>query len=346
MHKIVIHSAGSYDLLAYEEHPDPAPGAGEVLVDVEAASVNFADCAVRMGLYSSAKEYVGWPITPGFDLAGRVAAVGAGGAGEPALAVGDRVFGVSRFGAYATRVVVPRHQLMRTPEGWTTAQAAAFPTVNLTAWYALAHLSRPRPGETVLVHSAAGGVGGAALSLGRRMGLRLIGVVGAEHKEEVARARGADEVVVRAREDLWSTVDALAPDGLDVVLDAGGGPGLRDDWKRLAPGGRLVVYGAAAMLKRGRGKPDWLKLGWAWLRTPRFDPLAMLQQNRSVMGFNLSYLFPRADALSEALGELLEAQAAGDLPHPTIRTFPLAEAAEAHRAIETGETTGKLVLVT
>ena len=109
MHKIVIHRPGAYDRLRYEEHPDPTPGPGEVLVAVASSSVNFADCAVRMGLYSSAKEYVGWPITPGFDLAGTVAAIGPDGAGEDALAVGDRVFGVSRFGAYATRVAVPRH---------------------------------------------------------------------------------------------------------------------------------------------------------------------------------------------------------------------------------------------
>ncbi len=345
MHKIVIHRPGAYDRLRYEEHPDPTPGPGEVLVAVASSSVNFADCAVRMGLYSSAKEYVGWPITPGFDLAGTVAAIGPDGAGEDALAVGDRVFGVSRFGAYATRVAVPRHQLLRIPDGWTTEQAAAFPTVNLTAWYALIHQSRPRAGETVLVHSAAGGVGGAALSLGKRMGARLIGVVGREHKEAVARARGADEVIVRAREDVWRRVEELVPDGVDVILDANGGPGLRHGWRHLAAGGRLVVFGAATMLKRGRGKPDWPKAIWSYLRTPRFQPLEMVQKNRSVMAFNLSYLFPKADLLREAMDVLLQAHAEGALPHPEIRTFPLADAAEAHRAIETGETTGKLVLV-
>ena len=134
MHKIVVHKAGSYDRLVYEQHPDPQPGPGEALVDVAAASVNFADCAVRMGIYASAKEYVGWPITPGFDFAGTVTALGPNGDASPALSIGDRVFGVARFGAYTDRIAVPAAQLMPLPEGWSFEQGAAFPVVNLTAW--------------------------------------------------------------------------------------------------------------------------------------------------------------------------------------------------------------------
>jgi len=327
MKKIVVHKAGSYDRLVLEEHPDPVPGPDEVLVDVTAASVNFADCSVRMGLYSSAKEYVGWPITPGFDIAG--------------TCDGRRVFGVTLFGGYASRVAVPPHQLFDTPEDWSDDQAAAFPTVNVTAWYALKHLSRPVAGETVLIHSASGGVGGAAISIAKQMGARVVAVVGRAHKEQLARDRGADEVIVREREDLWSTVGEL-----DVILDASGGPGLRDGYGHLAPGGRLVVYGAAAMLKRGRGRPDWPKLAWSFLRTPRFGPLDLVTRNKSVLGFNLSYLFPKADLLRAAMTDLLDLHRAGHLPHPPVQAFPLEEVAAAHRAIETGDTVGKLVLRT
>lgn len=344
MHKIVVHKPGSYDRLQYEEHPDLSPGPGEVLVDVACASVNFADCAVRMGLYESAKKYVGWPITPGFDFSGTVAALGEGADTE--LSPGDRVFGVARFGVYATQVAVPAHQVMPLPEGWSLEQGAAFPVVNLTAWYALGPMAGARAGETMLVHSAAGGVGGAVLALAGRMGLRRIGTVGREAKEAIALARGADHVIVRSRDDLWSKVEELAPDGVDVLLDSDGGPGLRPAFAHLAPGGRLVVYGAATMLRRGVGKPSWPKLIWSFLRTPRFHPLAMTNTNRSVLAFNLSFLFPKADLLRAALAELLQAHAEGDLPHPEIRTFPLQDAAEAHRAIETGTTTGKLVLTT
>lgn len=325
MKKVVIHKAGSYRRLTLEEHPDPVPTGDDVLVEVTAASVNFADCIVRMGLYSSAREYVGWPITPGFDIAG--------------TCDGRRVFGVTRFGGYASHVVVPKHQIFDVPDGWTDEQAAAFPAVNLTAWYALKHLSRPAPGETVLIHSASGGVGGAAVSIAKQMGARVIGVVGRAHKEALARARGADEVVVRERDDLWSCVDQA-----DVILDADGGPGLRAGYAHLAPGGRLVVFGAATMLKRGRGTPDWGRLAWSFLRTPRFSPLDLVTANKSVLGFNLSYLFPKADLLRGAMVECLALHDAGHLPHPSIQTYALQDVAEAHRALESGETVGKLVL--
>ena len=109
MRKVVIHKAGSYNRLIIEEHPTPEPGAGEVRIKVQAIGVNYADCVVRMGLYSSAKEYVGWPITPGFEFSGTVQAIGTN---VDTHAVGDRVFGVTRFGGYATHIAVPKHQTL------------------------------------------------------------------------------------------------------------------------------------------------------------------------------------------------------------------------------------------
>ena len=136
------------------ERPVPEPGPGEVRIDARAIGVNYADCVVRMGLYASAKKYVGWPITPGFEVAGRRADTG------------EQVIAVTRFGGYASRLVVPEHQVVALPEGWSPEQGAAFPTVFLTAWYALFHCAAVEEGMTILVHSAAGGVGGALLQLG------------------------------------------------------------------------------------------------------------------------------------------------------------------------------------
>jgi NADPH:quinone reductase-like Zn-dependent oxidoreductase len=197
----------------------------------------------------------------------------------------------------------------------------------------------------LLVHSAAGGVGGALTQLGHRAGCRVVGVVGAEHKARVARSLGADEVVVKSPR-LWERLARLAPGGFDVILDANGGPGLRDGYRHLAPGGKLVVYGFHTMLPKGRGRPSWPKLVVDYLRTPRFDPLKLTRDNRSVLAFNLSFMAEKADLLARGLGDMLDWMAAGEIRPLEVTTYPFDDAAGAHKALESGNTTGKLVLST
>ena len=341
MHKIVIHAPGGYDELRFESHPPIHAGPGEVRVATRYAGVNFADCIIRMGLYSSAQKYVGWPITPGFEAAGHVDEVGPGVEG---LEVGQPVVAVTRFGGYATHLVVPRHQVFGLPKTLSLAEAAAFPSVYLTAWYALCELAHPRPGSTLLVHSAAGGVGGALVQLGRILGCRVVGVVGGAHKVTLAESLGADVVIDKSREDLWSAAERACPEGYTVVLDGNGVSTLKESYQHVASGGRLVTYGFHSMFSKGRGKPNWGKMGVDWLRTPRFDPLTMTDDNRSVLAFNLSYLFEQRALLEEGMRELFGWLADGRLRPPTLRTFPIAEAPEAHRFIESGHSTGKLVL--
>jgi NADPH:quinone reductase-like Zn-dependent oxidoreductase len=341
--RVVVRRAGGWDRLALEDVPDPAPQDGEVLVRTSAAGVNYADVIVRMGLYESAKKYVGWPITPGFELAGTVAAVGAN---VRDLAVGAQVLGVTRFGGYATHVVVPRDQLFRVPRGFTTSEAAAFPVVFLTAWYALFELAGAKPGMRLLVHSAAGGVGGALLQLARVAGCTAIGVVGSAAKVQAARELGAHAVVDKSSEDLWRMARRHAPDGYDAVFDANGVATLRESYEHLASPGRLVVYGFHSMLPRGRGAPSWPKLAVDWLRTPRFDPLKMTNENRSVMAFNLSYLFERKAAFIEATEQLIGWAEEGKIAPPRVKEYALDDVARAHQALESGATTGKLVLLT
>ncbi|WP_437720609.1 synaptic vesicle VAT-1 family membrane protein [Sorangium sp. So ce861] len=341
MRKIVVHEPGSHDKLRVEEHPDPSPGRGEVLVDVRAAGVNYADCVVRMGLYESAKKYVGWPITPGFEVAGTVAAVGDG---VSDLAPGAPVIGVVRFGGYASRVVVPRHQVFPLPSRLTPEQAAGFPAVFMTAYYALFELVRLRPGMVLLVHSAAGGVGSALVQLGKIAGCRVVGVVGASHKVEPARRLGADAVIDKSGEPLWAAAERHAPEGYDVVLDANGVETLRQSYRHLAPAGKLVVYGFHTMLPRQGGRPNYPKLALDFVRMPRFNPLDLCNDNKSVLAFNLSYLFHKAEILREAMDRLAGWVEEGRIAAPPVATFPLERAADAHRAIESGKTVGKLVL--
>jgi NADPH:quinone reductase-like Zn-dependent oxidoreductase len=342
MRKVAIHRRGGYEQLRLEEHPSPPLGPTDVRIAVEAAGVNYADCVVRMGLYKSARDFVGWPITPGFEVAGTVAEVGDAVTDRRE---GDAVLGVTRFGGYASEVVVPATQVFDRPRGFTAQQAAGFPAVHLTAEYAIGVLARPSRGDAVLVHSAAGGVGLALVRLGKHMGCRVVGVVGASHKVEHAREAGAIAVIDTSAHDLWRAAERESPDGYAAIFDANGVSTLRQSYRHIAPTGRLVVYGFASMLPRADERMRWLRLAWDWLRTPRFDPFALTNENRSVMGFNLSYLFDHLGLLRTTMDKLLALADEGVLPPPPVTAYPLHEAASAHRALESGQTVGKLVLV-
>ncbi|UCF93057.1 MAG: zinc-binding dehydrogenase [Desulfobacterales bacterium] len=343
MKKIIIERPGGYRQLKIKEFPAPAPEAHEVLIAVSAAGVNFADVFIRMGLYKSAREFVGWPITPGFEFAGTVLQCGAQ---INDLAAGTPVFGLTRFGAYSQQVCVPRHQVFSiSPDSKLTLDEwAAFPTVFLTAYHGLFHNFVLRPQMEILVHSAAGGVGSALLQLGRLANCRMIGVVGARHKVESARAFGADVVIDKSREDLWARAKAICPAGFDVVFDGNGPSTLKQSYQHLAPMGKLVTYGFHSILPKGGGFPNYLKLALGYFRIPRWNPLHMTNANKSIIAFNLSYLFNRRDLLQEAMEALLNWVAEGKVKPPVAQRFPFEKVADAHRAIASGATTGKLIL--
>jgi NADPH:quinone reductase-like Zn-dependent oxidoreductase len=258
MRKVVIHRAGGYERLQIEEAAAPVPGAGELRVDVSAIGVNYADCVIRMGLYASAKEYVGWPITPGFEVAGVVSAIGAGVDG---WALGQPVMAVTRFGGYAGQICVPAAQVFTPPAGLATAEAAGLPTIFLTADHALHTLARAGRGEWVLVHAAAGGVGSALVQLAARAGCRVVGVVGGAHKVAAARALGAELVIDRSQPGLWEQARRAAPAGFAAIFDANGVSTLRASYQHLAPAGRLVVYGFHSMLPRQGGPAELSQAG-------------------------------------------------------------------------------------
>lgn len=340
MRKVVVHKPGNYEVLRLEEHPDPPPKEGEVTVRVAAAGVNYADCVVRVGLYDSAKKFVGWPITPGFEVAGEVAAIGSA---VTRFKVGDPVFAVTLFGGYASRLNIPEHQVFRKPDALEFAEAAAVPAVFLTAYYALYELCRMRPGAKVLVHSAAGGVGSALVQLAKANALFVVGVVGSSHKVDAVRKLGADVVIDKSVEPLWEVAKHHAPDGYDIVLDANGPETLRASYAHTAMAGRLVVYGAHSMMSQS-GTPNWPKLAWDFLKLPRFNPLDLIGQNKSVLGFNLSFLFAKREILSEGMATCLELIGRGQAKVPAITRYPVDRVGQAHRDLESGKTVGKLVL--
>lgn len=341
MQKIVIHSPGGYEKLRIEDFPDPVPAVNDVVVKVHAAGVNYADCAVRWGVYESAKKFVGWPITPGFEFSGTVVAKGAAAKHK----IGSKVFGISFFGAYATHVCVPTHQVYALPKQLTLSQAAGFPAVHMTAYHALFQLVRIRRSGKVLIHSAAGGVGSALLQLSRIAGFTSVAVVGSQHKVDFARHFGADHVIDKGSENLWQRAQELAPEGYDAVFDANGYTTLPQSYAHLAPTGKLIVYGSHSLLPKQGGRIHYFKAAWGLWKTPRFNPLQMLSSNKTVSGFNISFLFSRTDLLDEAMREMLRWLAAKKLRPPAITEVPFREVAEAHRLIESGQSVGKIVLI-
>jgi NADPH:quinone reductase-like Zn-dependent oxidoreductase len=241
-------------------------------------------------------------------------------------------------------VVVSEAAVFAKSAAWSMADAAGFAVVYLTAWFAIHELVHPRPGQRVLVHSAAGGVGSALTQLAVGAGCEVFGVVRGAHKVAVAEGNGA-VVIDAAAGDLWSEAERLSPRGYDAIFDANGVATLRASYAHLAAPGKLVVYGFHSMLTRGRDRPDWLRLPLRWLRSPTFDPLDMTGSNKSVLAFNLSWLGERQDLLVEGMQfvlDLAERHVIAPLPHTT---FPFDRVADAHAALESGATTGKLVLI-
>jgi NADPH:quinone reductase-like Zn-dependent oxidoreductase len=342
MKKVVIHKPGGYEQLKIEEHADLHPGPDEVLIDVSAIGVNFADCVTRMGLYASAKKYVGYPITPGFEVSGTIRSVGAG---VTAFSPGSAVLAVTRFDGYATQLVVKQSQVFPLPAQLSHEVAASLPAVSLTAWFALFQLAHAQSADTILVHSAAGGVGSMLVQLGKIAGCKVIGVVGAAHKTTTVIALGADAVIDKSTQDLWTEAERLAPDGYDIILDANGAATLKQSYQHLAAVGKLVVYGFHSMLQTRKGVPGKLRLAFDYLRTPRFSPFNLTTQNHSVMGFNLSFLFDKNAIMQQGMQQILQWLESGELQVPAVTSYPLEAVADAHRALESGQTTGKLVLL-
>ena len=324
MKAIVITGAGGPEVLALRDVPAPQPAAGEILVQVRAAGVNRADLLQRIGHYPAPP---GAPADiPGIEYAGEVAALGAG---AQAWKVGERVMGLVAGGGYAERVTVNESLALRMPAGWSFAEAAAVPEAFITAADALFRQMRLRAGERVLIHAVASGVGTAALQLAKACGARVLGTSRTAAKLERARALGLEVAIDSSREDFADAVRRhTGGAGVDVVLDLVGGPVLAGNIQALARGGRMIVVG----LTGGRSAP--LDLG------------AVLGKRLTIVGTVL-----RARSLEEKIAvtayfaaevlPLLE----GGIVRPVVeRRYALADAAAAHRRLESNEVFGKLVL--
>lgn len=345
-----ISRAGSLNRLERRAETLPEPEPGQARLRVEAIGLNFADIFACLGLYSATPRGA---FIPGLECAGVIEALGppapdrAGSTSRREFRPGDRVMALTRFGGYATSLNLDTRYLMAAPEGWTAVESAAYPVQALTAWYGLVRLGRIERGDVVLVHSAAGGVGLNALALLAEVGAEAVATVGRASKRDFLAARTAlapDRIIVRDVGRFGAQLDAAlracAAPGFDIVFDAVAGPWFMPAYDRLRPEGRLVVYGAADYMPAA-SRPNYPRLALQYLRRPRLDPVQMISDNRSVLGFNLIWLWDRADRLPEAMG----ATSALIRVRPHVGdTFPFACAPVAMRRLQSGQSVGKVVL--
>lgn len=330
--------AGSLHNLHLVQEQLPAPQAHEVIIEVRAIGLNFADIFAMMGLYSATPK---GSFVPGLEYAGIVRAVGVN---VSKVAVGERVMGAIRFGAYTTHLAIHEDYVQELPDDWTFEEGAAFIVQALTAYYALVPLGALRKGGTVLIHSAAGGVGIVANRIAKRLGAFTIGSVGTANKLDLLRQEGYDRAFVRSGTSYSASMKdlrgALQERPLSLVLESLGGNALKASYDALAPAGRIVCFGSASMAFQGK-RPPYLSLAWKWLQRPKFDALSMIEQNKAVMGFNLIWLWENIDEMRA----MLEAIAAMQLPKPLVgHIFPFESLPEAIATFQSGTTVGKVVV--
>jgi len=318
MRAIVVREFGSPDVMKLENVPEPSPGPEQVTIRVHAVGVNPVDTYIRAGAYARKPNL---PYTPGTDVGGVVHAVGAD---VTAVRVGDRVYGHAVIGGYAEVALCDAWQAHPLPQQSSFQQGAAIGVPYATAWRALLMRAQARPGETVLVHGASGGVGTAAVQIARARGMRVIGTAGTEEGLAVVRAQGAQHVLNHRDADYLQQVPAAtAGHGVDVVLEMLANVNLDRDLDLLAPHGRVVVVG-------NRGRIE-------------IDPRKSMARDATILGMTL--FNATREHLEEIHAGIVAGLENGSLNPVIGKEFPLADAAKAHVAVMESGALGKIVLV-
>ena len=321
MKAILFDQVGGPEVLRVGEAPKPVVAPGMVLIKNHAIGVNFADVLFRRGTYLSQPSF---PDTPGLEAAGVVEAVGPGVDG---LKPGMRVAAVGTR-TYAEYSLVREAYVILLPELMSFEKGAAFPIQTLTAYHMIHTAHHTTPRQTVLIHSAAGGVGGLAVQIAKAAGARVIATVSGDSKAALAKENGADAVINYATQDFaQEALRFTEGKGVDLILDAVGKPTLDGDFRCLAPLGHLIVYGRAG------GSPD------------PFNLLSLLGKSHTVSGFVLYTMFDMPEKKLEGIVHSFQLMQEGKLRLRIGKTFPLAEAAEAHRYLESRQSAGKLILM-
>ncbi len=330
-----IKKAGSLSNLKLVEEELPGLSVNQVTIEVKAIGFNFADLFAIQGLYSATPK---GSFVPGLEYSGVIVKKEKEVTG---FELNDKVMGVIKFGAYTTHINMDHRYLQKLPDGWSFEEGAAFTVQSLTAYYALIELGNIKDRDTVLVHSAAGGVGIYANRIAKKFDAYTIGTVGSKSKTDFLNDEGYDDVIVRDKNFKEKLEKSLEGKNLNIVLESIGGKIFKDSFDLLSPTGRTVIYGGAQFMSH-QSRPNYPKLLYQILTRPKVDPLSLSDTNRSMMGFNLIYLWDKPEDMKRMLAKILNF----NLKKPYVgSTFSFDKLPDALKLFQSGKTIGKVVVI-
>tara|TARA_B100000575_G_scaffold45062_1_gene32279 strand:- start:457 stop:1467 length:1011 start_codon:yes stop_codon:yes gene_type:complete len=333
MESIIVTRHGDPDCMELQELPTPSPGSGEICIRVSKAGINFADILARMGLYPGAPSP---PFTPGMEVAGTVHEVGPD---VKNFKPGDRVVGSGGSGGYSTHTISKAATVFKIPDEITFEIAAAFPAVYFTSYLMVIHPGALQPGESILIHGAAGGVGLAATELAKIAGAKNIFGTCSPNKHDFISDNGV--LPVDKHNFLAEIMDWTEGQGVDLVLDPIGGEHLMQSYRCLGSGGRVCSFGISDMAPTKR-KSQLARLK-SWLTFPKFDPLKMMSSNRGVFGIHLGR-WKNLDHLEKAKEDLISWIGEGKINPHVDKVFSKEQASDAHHYIQDRKNIGKILI--
>ena len=328
-HDVVIAKYGPASQLHLRELAPRAPGADEVAIDVAYSGINFADIQMRLGFYPDAPKR---PFVPGYEVSGKVSAVGANVKG---IVAGDAVAAGTYFGGYASTVTIPARQVFRLPASIGLEAGAALPVNYFTVQLALFEMARVRKGDRVLIECATGGVGVLAIQMARHAGAEVTGLTTSPHKKSFIEQQGATAYTI----DEFRASPNLT--GYDVILNASGGAQINWQRQRLGITGRMVCIGISSGVKDG--KRNYARIALAALRMPRISVIKLFDRNSGIYALNALHVLKDEVWIEKLTRSMIELEAMQVRPH-VGKVFAAADVAKAHAFLETKQATGKVLL--
>jgi NADPH:quinone reductase-like Zn-dependent oxidoreductase len=339
MRQIWIPRPGRPEVLEIRETELPEPKPNEMRIKVEAAGINFADISGRLGIY---QDLPPMPVVVGYEVGGCIDKIGEN---IDPVWLGKDVLGLTRFGGYSESVCVDQQQVFSRPAGMTAAQGAALPVNYLTAYQLVCVMGGVRAGETVLIHSAGGGVGIAAIQLAKHRGAKVIGTA-STRKHEYLKQIGVEHCIDYRQEDFEKRVmEITSGAGVELVLDAVGGKSFKKSYRSLSATGRMGMFGvSSAAISKSRNRMAFLKMvaNLPWFK---FTPIELINNNKGVFGVNLGRLWGEMDRVGSWMEDLLELYSEGVIAPRIDATFHFSEAAAAHHYIQDRKNIGKVLLI-